>query len=1391
MLGDHGYYESLDYSRRSEPGGAAGIAVRCYMVHHQGMSLLAFDNALHDGVMRRRFHSDPRIRATEPLLHEHIPTTILPTTGEAHEERPLPRVIPVTGAAAAAPHTADTLTPRTQLLSNGNCSLMVTNSGGGYLRWLDFDITRWRADTTRDVPGAACYVRDLDRGTVWSTTNQPVRTPKSRYTWIFTPDKAEFRRTTEPCDTFTEIAVSAEDDAEVRLITLVNISRKVCRLELTSYAELALAPHKTDRAHPAFNKLFIETEWLPHCEALLARRRLRAPDDRPIWVAHLMVTESPSAEPPEFETDRGHFIGRGRTLESPDAIRASLTKSTGAVLDPIFSLRRRVTISPNGRFQFSIVTVMADSREAVIGLAERYSEFRISTRAFETAWTRAQLELRRLHIRPNDVQLFQQLAGHVLFPQAQLRPPPARLGRSSAGQRALWAQGISGDMPIVVVTIAHLRDVEVVRELLTAHTFWHLRGLKVDLVLISEEIPSYDEPLTDHLRRLAEAHAQLTGVDQPGGVFLRSANKMSKEELGVIQSAARAVLIAARGTLRQQLAATVPVSPQLKLLATGEETREEPSPPLPFMELAYFNGLGGFTLDGKEYAIYLGPNTQTPAPWVNIMANPNFGALVSESGSGFTWYGNSQSHRLTPWFNDPVSDPAGSAIYIRDDELGVFWSPTPLPIREQDAYRVRHGLGYSIFEHNSHAIEQELLIVVPVNSAGGLPVRLERLRLRNLSSRHRKLTITSYAALVLGPDPEETRMHVITKWDLESQSLFARNPYSSDFSDRTTFVSSSPAPTSFTGDRAAFLGRNRSMRDPVAMREDGLTGDTGAGLDPCAAVQLTLELEPGESAEVTFLLGQAPNETEARTLVQRFRDPSNVEATLQETRGWWDNLLETIQVETPEASANVLLNHWLLYQTLSCRVWGRSALYQSSGAYGFRDQLQDVMALVYTAPEIAREQILRAAARQFVEGDVQHWWLPESGAGVRTRISDDLLWLPFVTAHYVRTTGDAAILDQVVPFLEAKPLDENEVENFSVPAISATGAQLVEHCRRAISHASTSGPHGLPLIGTGDWNDGLNRVGVGGKGESIWLAWFEICVLNDFAELIEGQSEEEALVYRARIAPLVAAIEDHGWDGAWYRRGYFDDGTPLGSKESAEAQIDSIAQSWAAISGAADGNRVEKALRSVDERLVLDSEQMILLFTPPFDQSPQDVGYIKGYPPGVRENGGQYTHAAAWVAMAFARQGDGEKAVSLLRMLNPVEHARAEQDYERYKVEPYVMAGDVYALKNHVGRGGWTWYTGAASWIYRIWLEEVLGFKRRGDRLTIDPVVPKDWPGFRLRYRHQNTHYNVAIENPEHISHGVDLVELDGVAVPDKTITLRDDGGSHDIRVRMGGTRIL
>ncbi|MCW3094536.1 MAG: ndvB, partial [Chthonomonadaceae bacterium] len=830
-----------------------------------------------------------------------------------------------------------------------------------------------------------------------------------------------------------------------------------------------------------------------------------------------------------------------------------------------------------------------------------------------------------------------------------LRPVPERLTRRVLGQSQLWAYGISGDLPIVVLTIGDSQDTDLVRQTLMAHTYWQQHGLKVDLVILNEEASVYDQPLQNQLRRMVEAYSQLTGTDRSGGVFLRPAAQIPPDDRALLLTTARVVLIAARGSLAQQLGTPVQSVTLPPALPKGTPFSEEPSAPLPFMELAYFNGLGGFTADGKEYVIYLGPGDQTPMPWINVMANPMFGTMVSESGQGYSWYGNSQSTRLTPWTNDPVSDPGSDTLYIRDEELGVVWTPTPLPIREMEAYRIHHGQGYTHFEHNSHSIDQWLTTTVPIDDQGGAPVRLQRLRLTNRSSRRRRLTVTLYGAWTLGTEREETTTHIFTQWNAQKQILTASNPYHPDYAERVAFVASNLPVTSFTGDRAEFIGRNGVSSAPAALARTRLAGRTGAGLDPCYAIQVTVEIEPRQEATVVFLLGQAEDADEATALTERFRSPEIFEKTLTATCDWWDRLLNTIQVDTPDLAVNFLLNRWLLYQDVSCRLWGRSAFYQSGGAYGFRDQLQDVMALVYAAPKLAREQIVRTAARQFVEGDVQHWWHPPSGAGVRTRISDDLLFLPFTTAHYVRVTGDTSILDEVIPFLAGKVLDEHEHESYFLPAVSKEKASLLEHCRRSIVKGATAGPHGLPLIGGGDWNDGMNRVGIEGKGESVWLAWFLIHALHDFAELLRLRAQEaEAEECEQHAVRLAAVVEAQAWDGEWYRRAYFDDGTPLGSHESDEAQIDSLSQSWAIISGMGDPKRAETAMHAVQERLVRPSDRLLLLFTPPFDKTTHDPGYIKGYPPGVRENGGQYTHGSLWVPLALARQGKGDEAVKIL-----------------------------------------------------------------------------------------------------------------------------------------------
>ena len=1390
IFGDYGFYESIDYTRQRDPQGDPGVVVQTYMAHHQGMTLLAIDNILNDNILQARFHADPRVRATESLLYERVP--VAPALARDYiGKTPLPRLRPSAPAETSARvDTYDTPTPRTHLLSNADYSVMVTNAGGGYSRWKDLEITRWRSDTTRDSWGSFCYLKDLESGEVWSAAYQPTGVTPRRYGVLFTPEKAEFRRRDFGIETIAEIIVSPEDDAEIRRITLVNQTTRARRIELTSYAEIALAAHNTDRAHPAFSKLFVQTDVAPESNALLAWRRPRAATDPTPWAVHVLGVEPGMDSAFQYETDRERFLGRGNTTAMPAALEGDLSNSVGAVLDPVFSLRKRVTLEAGQRLQIAFITGAGDSRAAVEALAVKYCDLRAVNRAMELAWTHAQLALRHLRLQPDEAMRFQNLASYVLYPSAALRPPEDRLRRNLFGQSRLWAHGISGDLPIVVVTVGDPNDLDVVRQILMAHNYWRVHGLKCDLVILNEEAAGYDQPVQDQLQRMAQAYSLRAGMDQPGGVFLRPAAQVPEEDLTLILTVARVVLVAARGLLVQQLARTASVRPLPPLLPkSGSRPPEEPSAPLPFMELPYFNGLGGFTPDGSEYAIYLGPEDETPAPWINVMANPQFGAIVSESGAGFCWYGNSQSNRLTPWSNDPVTDPPGDALYIRDEDLGVFWTPTAEPIRELDAYRARHGQGYSVFEHNSHAIEQELVTFVPMDDQGGAPLRIQRLRLRNGSSHRRRLTVTAYAEWVLGVEREDMQMHVTTNWDAQSQALFARNAYHPDFGGRVAFAACSPTATSYTGDRTEFVGRNGALAAPAALARIRLSNRVGAGLDPCAALQATVELEPGRQIEVIFLIGQGADTEEARALIQRYRDPANVAQALQTTKAWWDRLLGTLQVETPDLGVNFLLNRWLLYQDLSCRIWGRSAFYQSGGAFGFRDQMQDAMALVYADPQVTREQILRSAARQFLEGDVQHWWHPPSGAGVRTRISDDLLWLPFVTAHYVRTTGDRSILDAMVPFIEGKTLEPQEVEAFYVPAVSTQEGSLLEHCRRAIAKGLTSGPHGLPLIGTGDWNDGLNRVGVGGKGESVWLAWFLIHVLHDFAELLLLHGDaEEAKAYEAKVAPLVKAVEEQAWDGAWYRRAYFDDGTPLGSAQSEEAKIDSLAQSWGVISGAADPERATSSLQAVEKHLVRLSEQLVLLFTPPFDKTEHDPGYIKGYLPGVRENGGQYTHGSLWVPLAFARRGEGEKAVQLLRLMSPVEHTRIPDTVARYRVEPYVVAADIYALQAQEGRGGWTWYTGSAGWMYRVWIEEVLGLKLRGETLRVDPAIPSDWDGFTLRYRYRRTEYAITVENPGHISHGVEAIELDGKRLPDGTISLRDDGVSRTVRVVMGLT---
>ncbi|MFH0801431.1 MAG: glucoamylase family protein [bacterium] len=1386
LLSDYGYYEAIDFSRQAGREGERGVIVQAYMAHHQGMGFLSLANYLNGNPIQRFFHADARVRAVEVLLHERIPILSSLHHISTRESGSLPEGAGEVAPSVSAFDTPHTSTPKTQLLCNGRYGLMITNAGGGYSRWGNFEITRWRADRTRDSWGTFCYINEEDSDKMWSNTYHPVGGKPEAYSANFALDRAVFRRSDNGIQTETEVVVSPEDDVEIRRITLINQSVRTRRFSLTSYVELSLAPHNADLQHPAFNKLFIQTEAVPELQALLAHRRSRAEGDPPIYVAHRLTLENPGDEPLQFETERRRFIGRGRTLASPMGAIQKPGNSQGFVLDPILSLRQSLTLGPGQRVQVSLVLAAGETREQVLRLMGKYGVPHAIDRAMDFASASAQLELRLLRIQPDEARRFQQLASHLLFPNPLLRPPSERIEENRKGQAGLWAYGISGDLPIAMITIGEARDISLVRQMLQAHTYWRMHGLTADLVILNEEAGGYEQPLRERLEGLIQAHSTYTGMDQPGGIFLRRSNQIPKEDLTLLMAAASVVLVAARGALPQQQGVPAEV-PELSEPIKRKRAPREPSASLPFMELPYFNSLGGFTPDGREYAIYLDSNTNTPAPWANVIANSTFGTLVSETGSGFTWYGNSQRNRLTQWSNDPVMDPPSEAVYIRDEETGACWTPTPSPIREETAYRARHGAGYTVFEHNSHGIEQEMTVFVPLDEKGGEPIKLERLRLRNDSSRRRKLSVTYYVEWTLGENREGTQMHVETQWDDELKALIARNRYHPEYGDRLAFAAMSPPPESYTGDRTSFVGRNGSMGNPAAMERIGLSRRTGAGLDPCAALQVTIELAPGETSEITCMLGQAASLEEVHERVLAYRESLVIEAALSRTKAWWDELLGTIEVHTPELATDFLVNRWLLYQSLSCRIWGRSAFYQSGGAFGFRDQLQDVMAFLYASPALAREHILLAASRQFREGDVQHWWHPPGGAGVRTQISDDLLWLPYVVSQYVRVTGDADVLRTEVPFLDGPAIKAGKHEMFFTPEVAHEKGTLFEHCRRAVSHSMTFGAHGLPLMGTGDWNDGMNLVGAGGKGESVWLAWFMVDVLTGMAGLSDllGLADLREL-YLQDKKELIKRVELAGWDGEWYLRAINDLGTPLGSSANEEAKIDSLPQSWACLSGGGASDRTDKALDSAWKNLVLEDEGLALLFTPPFDRTEPSPGYIKGYPPGVRENGGRYTHAALWFAMALARRGDGTRAEKILRILNPVERARDSETVWRYGLEPYVAAADVYRLPGRAGQGGWSWYTGSAAWMYRAWVEEILGFKVRGDRLQLNPVIPGWWKGFSLRYRHGEALYEIEVENPEGCERGVSWVEMDGRRLEDQVIPLEQSLVKHRILVRMG-----
>jgi cellobiose phosphorylase len=1383
--GGFGFHEAIDYTPLRQRRGETHTLVHSYMVHHQGMSLLALAYLLLDRPMQKRFAADPLLQSTLLLLQERIPRASLLyahtaelsgiEAGAGSPEMPI-RVL----------SNPDTPTPEVQLLSNGRYHVMLTHAGGGYSRWNDLAVTRWREDGVRDAWGTFTYLHDVASGATWSTAHQPTLRRAAHYEAIFSEGRAEFRRHDRSDDfdfeTHTDIVVSPEDDIELRRVRITNRGDTPRSIEITSYAEVVLATPAADALHPAFSNLFVQSEIVASHQAILCTRRPRSREERTPWLFHLMSVHDAQIDGLSYETDRARFIGRGRGGAAPLAMETAgaLSGSQGSVLDPVVAIRCRITLAPEQSASIDLVYGIGDSRAMALNLVEKYQDRRLADRVFELAWTHAQVLLRQINANETDAQLYGRLANAILYAHAGLRADSSVLMKNRRGQSGLWGYAISGDLPIVLLHIGDLVNIELVRQLIQAHAYWRLKGLVVDLVIWNEDHAGYRQALQDQILGLVAVGLESQVIDRPGGIFIRSAEQISEEDRTLFQTVARVILSDSRGTLTEQLDRALPPVVRVPPLPLKTPRPESPAAfDLPQRELILANGIGGFTPDGREYVITTTPDQLTPAPWVNVLANPQFGSVISESGQAYTWGENAHEFRLTPWENDPVSDASGEAFYLRDEETGQFWSPTPLPRRGATPYVSRHGFGYSVFEHTESGIHSELWIYVATDAA----VKFSVLKLRNQSGRARRLSATGYVEWVLGDLRPKTAMHITTEIDLSSGAIHARNPYNTEFPDRVAFFDVDDAQRSFTCDRAEFIGRNGSLENPVALGRTHLSGKLGSGLDPCTALQVACHLADGQSREIVFRMGVGgiPAGEDANRLVLRFRGNEAARRVLEQVWQFWNHSLGAVQVETPDESLNVLANGWLLYQTLACRMWARSGYYQSGGAFGFRDQLQDAMALIHAEPQLLRAQLLLSASRQFREGDVQHWWHPPAGRGVRTHCSDDYLWLALATSRYVLCSGDTGVLEEPVPFLEGRPLNPDDESYYDLPGRADGTESLYQHCVRAIRYGMRFGEHGLPLIGSGDWNDGMNRVGIHGKGESVWLGFFLIEVLRQLGALARRHDDPAFAEFCATEGQrLRENIEQHAWDGDWYRRAWYDDGTPLGSAGNTECQIDSISQSWSVLSSAGDPERARRAMQAVDERLVRREAGLVQLLDPPFDQTDLDPGYIKGYVPGVRENGGQYTHAAIWAAMAFAALGDSRRAWEITTLINPANHAKSTEASAVYKVEPYVMAADIYAVSPHTGRGGWTWYTGSAGWMYRLILESLLGLRLEVDKLHIAPCLPAHWPGFKLHYRYRETVYHITVEQ-----HGSAGLTVDGVALEGLVIPLLDDHREHAVAVRV------
>lgn len=1370
--GIYGYFEAADFTPSRIPKNERVGLVKSFMAHHLGMSFISLNNYFHDNIMQNRFHSDPLVIGAESLLDELIPIHIPKIElSEEVPQRPHMNILPTStdNVFSGKPDIV-----RTSILSNSEYSVIVSNTGVGASTWKGLDITRSSLDLSENNWGWFCFIKDISSGKVWSSTYQPYLKEPDLYSVTLSPFSAEFERIDDNIETHTRVYVAVDKNIEIREITLVNRSRKTRSIELTDYAEIVGLSHREDSTHPAFGKLFIESEYDAGRQSLSFRRRHREEDKKDLWIFHTAIGDGKNISITDYETDRNVFLGRGRTILNAAAFSKPLSRTVGATLDPIMSLQTKVTLNYNETKKINFITLVADTKEQGQNLIDRFSDLGEVERILRLSEIHNHIELRHLGIGIGDARLFQKLGSKIYFPDRYFRAPNDIIERNLRGQSGLYAYGISGDYPIILLKVRGIEGLKLIRQVLLAHEFLRLKKVEFDLLILNEESVTYKSDLKERIQTLIDTSLSRPLFDKPGGIFVRENAFIGQEDKILLETTARVILDSQWGGLEDNLE----LIPK-KVFKRNNFDLERKVPLLKKKPLTIPKMTFGMNRKGSECVIYTQGGKTSPLPWSNVISNPRFGTLVTLGGLGYSWSENSQLNRISTWSNDQVSEKPGEALFIKGNHQ--WWSATPIPYISGHQYTVRHGWGYTKYECKNKQIVSNTTVWVDRDD----PVKIVLISLKNNSKFNKLIKPVYYAELILSDNRENKQFYIVTAKDMVTGAMTAKNSFNENYRDSVSFIQCTQE-NSFSGDRNEFIGLGGSWNMPMylAHKDRKLSGKVGAGLDPAFVMEANISLKPGEEKQLAFIIGQGEDAQEYFLLAQKYKDLVNVQKSFEESTRAYTKRLSTIQIHTPNKNLNTLANGWLNYQTLSGRFWGRTGFFQNGGAFGFRDQLQDVLSLIYQDPSLVRKHLLYSAEHQFIQGDVMHWWHPKTTKGVRTKISDDFLWLPYAVFKYVTITQDTGILNEKISFLDFAPLAEGENEHYDDAVITKEKASLYVHCLRALDNGMKTGVHGLPLIGSGDWNDGMNSVGEHGKGESVWLAWFQYQVYTSFSKIAKTVGDQQnAAKYTKYADKIREAAEKHGWDGDWYRRAYFDTGEPLGSSQNSECSIDLISQTWSVISGGAKPERALKALASVEKYLVKEKENVILISKPPFATSKPFPGYINGYLPGIRENGGQYTHAAAWLPLAYAKLGNGDRAVQLLDMINPLNHTDTSTKMKTYQGEPYVIAGDVYYHPQHIGRAGWSWYTGSSSWLYRIIIENIFGLTLSGKMLTFKPCIPKDWNDFNMVYRWKETEYNIYFKNPNHLNTGITEIIMDNKIIRNKTISLVNDKKLHLVKI--------